>query len=98
MGLLGLEPREQHGERAADQMLAGGGGAGSGVGPLPIQPFSGGWGQGAGRERLHIDGYWGAEEVAQKMSLLGICSSSFVGVGTWFGQMVPPACHCGGTT
>ena len=72
-------------------------GGGSGVGPLPIQPFSGGWGQGAGRERLHIDGCWGAEEVARKMSLLGICSSNLVGVGTWCGQMVLPACRCGGT-
>lgn len=36
-------------------------------------------------ECLHRDGCWGAKEMAWKMSLLGICSSSFVGVGTWCG-------------
>lgn len=86
MGRLGLGPREQRGGQAPNQMLAGGWGAG--VGPLPTQPFLEGLGPGPRQsECLHIDGCWGAKEMAWKMSLLGICSSSFVGVvpgvGRW---------------
>lgn len=64
------------------------------LGCCPHGPFSG---TGAGHrqsECLHTDGCWGANEMAWKMSLLAICSSSFVGVGTWCGQMALPACRC----
>lgn len=57
------------------------------------QPFLEGLGPGPRQsECLHIDGCWGAKEMAWKMSLLGICSSSFIGVvpgvGRWLCLLV----------
>lgn len=81
MGLLGLEPREQPGGRGAESVAA-------------HTAFLRGLGP---RRRQNVCmemAVGGAEEMAWKMSLLGICSSSFVGVDTWCGQMVLPACRC----
>lgn len=72
---------------------------GAGVGPLPTQPILKELGPGRRQsECLHIDGCWGAKEMAWKMSLLGICCSSFVGivlgVGRW---LCLPVVGAGGT-
>ena len=89
MGGLGLEPREQQEGQAADQMRAGGWGAG--LGPPPTQPFLRGLGPGLRqRECLRVGGCWGAEETARRMSLSGIRCCSFLGVGVTCGQGALP--------